>query len=151
MLTRNGIDEQTGCLVYNISHVSWVEADDEFSLAFDGIASLNYVNGMYFIQLLTCLGILCPHYLSFMQAVPLKLSRNAVRSRTSPVLSSAFITHQPYSQQAPSQSQHASLPSLPVPPLRQTLDKYLLTVKPLLSEDEFKYAEQVSGRPCRQS
>lgn len=31
----------------------------------------------------------------------------------------------------------ACLPTLPVPPLRQTVDRYLLSVKPLLKDDEF--------------
>lgn len=34
------------------------------------------------------------------------------------------------------------LPSLPVPPLRQTTDKFLLSVQPLLSETEFKEMKQ---------
>ena len=39
-----------------------------------------------------------------------------------------------------------TLPRLPVPPLQQTLDKFLLSVKPILSEDEFQHAEKVSPR-----
>ena len=36
-----------------------------------------------------------------------------------------------------------SLPKLPVPPLQQTLDKYLRTCKPLLTEEEYANTEQV--------
>lgn len=41
-----------------------------------------------------------------------------------------------------------SLPRLPVPALQQTLDKYLLTAKPLLSEEEYERANEV--RHCHQ-
>ncbi|XP_077979259.1 peroxisomal carnitine O-octanoyltransferase-like [Glandiceps talaboti] len=37
----------------------------------------------------------------------------------------------------------ADLPSLPVPPLSKTLDKYLESVKPFVNEEEFKYTEKV--------
>ncbi|XP_065068504.1 carnitine O-acetyltransferase-like isoform X2 [Rhopilema esculentum] len=36
-----------------------------------------------------------------------------------------------------------SLPRLPVPPLQQTMDKYLLSVKPLLTEDEYACTREV--------
>ncbi len=35
------------------------------------------------------------------------------------------------------------LPKLPVPPLRQTLTKFLAFAKPLVSTDEFKETEKV--------
>ena len=42
-------------------------------------------------------------------------------------------------------SKEKSLPSLPVPPLQQTTEKYLLSVKPLLTEDEFRCTEAVTN------
>ncbi|XP_070566735.1 peroxisomal carnitine O-octanoyltransferase-like [Ptychodera flava] len=36
-----------------------------------------------------------------------------------------------------------SLPSLPVPPLQQSLDKYLESVKPFVTEEEYKHTEKV--------
>lgn len=36
-----------------------------------------------------------------------------------------------------------SLPKLPVPPLRQTLERYLHSVRPLLSEEEFDMTQGV--------
>ena len=36
-----------------------------------------------------------------------------------------------------------SLPRLPVPPLQQTMEKYLLSVKPLLTEEEFECTKEV--------
>ena len=36
-----------------------------------------------------------------------------------------------------------SLPRLPVPPLQQTMEKYLLSVKPLLTEDEYACTREV--------
>ena len=36
-----------------------------------------------------------------------------------------------------------SLPRLPVPPLQQTTEKYLLTVRPLLDEDEFRCTTEI--------
>lgn len=40
----------------------------------------------------------------------------------------------------------ADLPRLPVPPLQQTLDKYLKTIKPITSEVEFNHTQQVGVR-----
>ena len=37
------------------------------------------------------------------------------------------------------------LPTLPVPPLQQTLDRYLDVVKPLYSDEDYKHAEKVGG------
>ena len=42
-----------------------------------------------------------------------------------------------------------SLPRLPVPALQQTLDKFLLSVKPQLSEEEYAHAEKVGHIFCR--
>ncbi len=36
-----------------------------------------------------------------------------------------------------------SLPRLPIPALQQTLDKYLLSARPLLTDEEFTHAENV--------
>ena len=38
-----------------------------------------------------------------------------------------------------------SLPHLPVPPLQHTLDKFLRSVKPILSDDDYKRAQKVSS------
>ena len=38
----------------------------------------------------------------------------------------------------------AALPKFPVAPLEQTMEKYLQTVKPLLTEDEFKNTKRVN-------
>ncbi|XP_070532909.1 carnitine O-acetyltransferase-like [Ptychodera flava] len=40
-------------------------------------------------------------------------------------------------------SHQSTLPKLPVPPLQQTLYKYLLAVQPLLSEDEYTNTKQI--------
>lgn len=40
----------------------------------------------------------------------------------------------------------ADLPNLPVPPLQQTLDKYLKTVKPITTEAEYNHTQQVCMR-----
>jgi carnitine O-acetyltransferase len=39
---------------------------------------------------------------------------------------------------------HKSMPKLPVPALHQTLEKYLVALKPLLSEKEYAETEKVS-------
>lgn len=44
-------------------------------------------------------------------------------------------------------SVQADLPRLPVPPLHQTLDKYLQAVKPITSSDTYQHTEQVSLLP----
>ena len=36
-----------------------------------------------------------------------------------------------------------SLPPLPVPPLQQTMDKYLLAIKPLVDEEDFEYTQDL--------
>ena len=41
-------------------------------------------------------------------------------------------------------SVQAALPRFPVAPLDQTLDKYLRTARPLLTDEEYKHTEQVS-------
>lgn len=51
-----------------------------------------------------------------------------------------------YTMVAPSRSLHdhqGSLPRLPVPPLEETLNKYLKTVKPLVTEEEFQLTEEI--------
>lgn len=42
------------------------------------------------------------------------------------------------------QSHQQSLPHLPVPPLQSSLEKYLLSVRPLLSKEEYRHTESVS-------
>ena len=39
----------------------------------------------------------------------------------------------------------SNLPKLPVPPLDQTLQKFLRSVKPLNSPEDYQNAEKVSG------
>jgi len=41
-------------------------------------------------------------------------------------------------------SVQAALPKFPVAPLQQTLDKYLQTLRPLVTDAEFKHAQKVS-------
>ena len=41
-------------------------------------------------------------------------------------------------------STQQSLPRLPVPPLQQTMDKYLRTVRPLVTDNEFAHTQQVN-------
>ncbi|OWF54638.1 carnitine O-acetyltransferase-like [Mizuhopecten yessoensis] len=53
---------------------------------------------------------------------------------------STAMTHPPPGKMF---SLQASLPRLPVPPLDQTLNKYLKSVRPLLSDEEFKNTEQI--------
>ena len=36
-----------------------------------------------------------------------------------------------------------SLPPLPVPPLQQTMEKYLLAIKPLVDEEDFDYTKDL--------
>ena len=36
-----------------------------------------------------------------------------------------------------------SLPPLPVPPLQQTMDKYLKAIRPLVDEEDFEYTEDL--------
>jgi len=36
-----------------------------------------------------------------------------------------------------------SLPPLPVPPLQQTMDKYLSAIKPLVDEEDFDYTKDL--------
>ena len=36
-----------------------------------------------------------------------------------------------------------SLPSLPVPSLHQTMEKYLLAIKPLVDEEDFEYTQDL--------
>ena len=43
-------------------------------------------------------------------------------------------------------SKQAGLAKLPVPPLTQTLDKFLRCVRPLYSDEDYKQAETVSTR-----
>ena len=40
-------------------------------------------------------------------------------------------------------SKQDSLPSLPVPSLQQTLDKYLRCIKPLVDHEDFEYTKKV--------
>ena len=37
-----------------------------------------------------------------------------------------------------------SLPRLPVPPLQQTLDRFLEAVRPLYGDEDYKHAQQVT-------
>ncbi|XP_077987030.1 carnitine O-acetyltransferase-like [Glandiceps talaboti] len=40
-------------------------------------------------------------------------------------------------------SYQSTLPKLPLPPLQQTLHKYLVTLRPLLSEDEYQHTKKI--------
>ena len=44
-------------------------------------------------------------------------------------------------------SKQAGLAKLPVPALQQTLDKFLRTVRPIYTDEEYKNAETVSTHP----
>lgn len=50
-----------------------------------------------------------------------------------PVIGKKFTTFQ----------HEMSLPHLPVPPLQQTMEKYLLSVKPLLTDEEYQCTKEV--------
>ena len=58
---------------------------------------------------------------------------NPVMVRTSTAL------YKPFSMLA----KQESLPPLPVPPLQQTMDKYLKAIKPLVDEEDFEYTEDL--------
>ena len=58
---------------------------------------------------------------------------NPVMVRTSAAL------YKPFSMLA----KQESLPPLPVPPLQQTMDKYLKAIKPLVDEEDFEYTEDL--------
>lgn len=48
-------------------------------------------------------------------------------------------SHKPFSMLA----KQDSLPPLPVPPLQQTMDRYLLAIKPLVDEEDFEYTQDL--------
>ena len=49
------------------------------------------------------------------------------------------LQYRPYSMLA----KQKSLPRLPVPPLQQTMDKYLNAIRPLVNDDEFEQTRKL--------
>ncbi|XP_070532990.1 carnitine O-acetyltransferase-like [Ptychodera flava] len=69
-----------------------------------------------------------------------KMTKPAQAPTKAPMIMKSYLSHQ------------STLPKLPVPPLQQTLYKYLLAVQPLLSEDEYTNTKQIVeefGKPGR--
>ncbi len=64
-------------------------------------------------------------------AAPLKMAKKVGRGL--PRVSQPFSTFK----------HELNLPRLPVPPLQQTMEKYLKSVKPLLAENEFEHTKDV--------
>ncbi|XP_070531659.1 carnitine O-acetyltransferase-like isoform X1 [Ptychodera flava] len=60
-----------------------------------------------------------------------KMTKPAQAPTKAPMIMKSYLSHQ------------STLPKLPVPPLQQTLYKYLLAVQPLLSEDEYTNTKQI--------
>ncbi|KAL4218901.1 hypothetical protein ACF0H5_021489 [Mactra antiquata] len=67
------------------------------------------------------------------------LSRNIIRQVCSTKLSKMSSSNPSTKLKGRMFSVQAALPKYPVAPLEQTMDKYLRTVKPLVSEDEYNY------------
>ncbi|NWS49864.1 CACP acetyltransferase, partial [Probosciger aterrimus] len=42
-----------------------------------------------------------------------------------------------------------ALPHLPVPPLQQTLDRYLLALQPIISEEELNHTQELVAEFCK--
>lgn len=55
----------------------------------------------------------------------------------------AVISYHPQGPKGDMLKYQASLPRLPVPPLQQSLEKYLRAVQPLVSDAEFKRTHRV--------
>ena len=59
-------------------------------------------------------------------------------ARPTMVKTSAAL-HKPFSML----TKQDSLPPLPVPPLQQTMDKYLSAIKPLVDEEDYEYTKDL--------
>ncbi|CAK8673643.1 unnamed protein product [Clavelina lepadiformis] len=73
--------------------------------------------------------VFCPQLMR--RSVMMGLQTRILKPCSSEILRGRFMAHQ------------ESLPSLPVPPLKQTLDKYLKTVRPLVDDEQFKGTEKI--------
>lgn len=62
-----------------------------------------------------------------------------VRFASSAMVRTSAASHKPFSMLA----KQDSLPPLPVPPLQQTMDRYLLAIKPLVDEEDFEYTQDL--------
>lgn len=63
----------------------------------------------------------------------------AVRFTNPVMVRTTAALYKPFSMLA----KQESLPPLPVPPLQQTMDKYLKAIKPLVDEEDFEYTEDL--------
>ena len=62
-----------------------------------------------------------------------------VRFASPTMVRTSVAIYKPFSMLA----RQDSLPPLPVPPLQQTMDKYLSAIKPLVDEEDFEYTQDL--------
>lgn len=66
-------------------------------------------------------------------------AKTVVRIASPTMVRTSAAVYKPFSMLA----KQDSLPPLPVPPLQQTMDKYLKAIKPLVDEEDFVYTEDL--------